>query len=143
MNVIPDYDMVSFDVNHVFGIKVKGWIKDPCNYSTGGWGLTLTLRDMAKFGLLYQRKGVWDKKQIISKSWLEESVQMNPKKYGYLWWLREDDGMFSYSAMGSGGSIICCVPEKEIVIAIASKVISRPRDRWILIKDYILSSLED
>lgn len=93
--------MVSFDVNHVFGTEVKGWIKDPYNYSTGGWGLTLILRDMAKFGLLYQRKGVWDKKQIISKSWIEESVQMNPKKYGYLRWLREDNGIFSYSAMGS------------------------------------------
>lgn len=143
MKEIPDFEMKSFGFEDLFGKNVKGWVHDPSNYSTGGWGLTLSPRDMARFGLLYLNRGFWHNKQLISEAWILESTVMNPNKYGYLWWLREEDGIFAYSALGDGGNVICCIPEKDLVIAIASEFIMNPHDRWTLIKECILPAVID
>ncbi len=87
MKIIPDYDMKDFGFEDFFGKNLKGWAKDRQGYSTGGWGLTLSARDMLRFGFLYLNDGIWNNKRIISKSWIEESVKMNSNEYGYLWWL--------------------------------------------------------
>ncbi|BBI33387.1 serine hydrolase domain-containing protein [Cohnella abietis] len=141
MKVIPDFIMKSFGLEDVFGKNLKGWIQDPNGNSTGGWGLTLTPRDMARFGFLYLNGGIWDDKQIISKAWIDESTAMNANKYGYLWWLDEEDGIFAYFAMGDGGNAICWIPDKDLVVAIASKIVSKPRDIWPLIKKIIIPSV--
>lgn len=143
MSEIPNYNMKAFGFDDLFGKDVKGWVHDPNGNSTGGWGLTLTVKDMAKFGQLYLNEGIHNGKQILSKSWIKESTEMNQNQYGYLWWLREEAGIFSYCAMGDGGNVICCVPEKELVVAIASEVIPNAEDRWKLIKECILPYLKD
>lgn len=98
---------------------------------------------MAKFGQLYLHEGIYNGEQILSKSWVKESIAMNQNHYGYLWWLREEDGIFSYCAMGDGGNVICCLPEKGLVVVIASEVIANAEDRWKLIKECILPYLKD
>lgn len=138
MRTIPDYPMENFGFDELFGAKVKGWVKDPSGNSTGGWGLTLTPRDMARFGLLCLNRGIWDGRELVPESWMLESTAMNPNHYGYLWWLREEEGISAYMAMGDGGNVICCIPEKDLVIAIASGFMMNPRDRWELIKERIL-----
>ncbi|MGN4422359.1 serine hydrolase domain-containing protein [Bacillus cereus group sp. MYBK30-1] len=142
MREIPNYNMKAFGFDDLFGKDVKGWVHDPNGISTGGWGLTLTVRDMAKFGRLYLNEGTFNGQQILSKSWVKESTAMNPNQYGYLWWLREEDGAFSYCAMGDGGNVICCIPEKELVVVIASEIIPEARDRWRLIKECIFPYLK-
>ncbi|QWI50124.1 serine hydrolase domain-containing protein [Bacillus mycoides] len=143
MREIPNYNMKAFGFDDLFGKDVKGWVHDPDGISTGGWGLTLTVRDMAKFGQLYLNEGIYGRKQILSKSWIKESIAMNPNQYGYLWWLRKEDGIYSYCAMGDGGNVICCVPERELVVVIASEVMANTGDRWKLIKECILPYLKD
>jgi CubicO group peptidase (beta-lactamase class C family) len=143
MREIPNYNMKAFGFDDLFGKDVKGWVHDPNDITTGGWGLTLTVRDMVKFGRLYLNEGTYNRKQILSKSWIQESTAMNPNRYGYLWWLREEGGIFSYCAMGDGGNVICCVPEKELVVVIASEVIPNAEDRWKLIKESIFPYLKD
>jgi CubicO group peptidase (beta-lactamase class C family) len=146
---IPDYEMKAFGFEDLFGKNVKGWVKDPSGNSTGGWGLTLTPRNMARFGLLYLSRGIWDNHQVISRNWINESTSPHSEtriagliaKYGYLWWLREEDGVFAYLALGDGGNVICCIPEKDLVVAIASEFSMNPRDRWTLIKEHIVSRL--
>ncbi|MCC2379511.1 beta-lactamase family protein [Bacillus wiedmannii] len=138
MREIPNYNMKAFGFDDLFGKDVKGWVHDPNGISTGGWGLTLTAKDMAKFGQLYLNEGIHNGKQILSKSWIKESTTMNQNQYGYLWWLREENGIFSYCAMGDGGNMICCIPEKELVVVIASEIIPNAEDRWELIVKYIL-----
>ncbi|MEK4059779.1 MULTISPECIES: serine hydrolase domain-containing protein [Paenibacillus] len=133
MKEIPDYEMKSFGFEDLFGENVKGWVTDPNGNSTGGWGLTLSPRDMARFGLLYLNGGIWDEHEVVSGAWTRESTAMNPNKYGYLWWLRQEDGVSAYLAMGDGGNVICCIPEKDLVVAIASEFMMNPRDRWTLI----------
>ncbi|PFZ86626.1 serine hydrolase domain-containing protein [Bacillus wiedmannii] len=143
MREIPNYNMKAFGFDDLFGKDVKGWVHDSNDISTGGWGLTLTIRDMAKFGQMYLNEGIHNGKQILSKSWIKESTEMNQNQYCYLWWLREEDGIFSYCAMGDGGNMICCVPEKDLVVVIASEVMPNARDRWELIKGCILPYLKD
>ncbi|MEK8128750.1 serine hydrolase [Paenibacillus filicis] len=141
MKEIPDYPMTSFGFDDLFGKKVRGWVEDPNRNSTGGWGLTLRPRDMARFGWLYLNRGMWDNQQVISKAWIDKSTTMTPHKYGYLWWLSEEDGGFA--AVGDGGHIICCLPEQDLVVAIASEFIMNPRDRWTLIKEHIIPAVLD
>jgi len=143
MREIPAYSMNSFGFDDLFGKNVKGWVHDPNHISTGGWGLTLTSRDMARFGLLYLNRGIWDENRIISEKWIDDSIAINPNHYGYLWWLRQEDGIFAYSAMGDGGHVICCIPEKNLVVAITSEFMMHPRDRWTLIKESILPAIMD
>ncbi|WP_038813260.1 serine hydrolase domain-containing protein [Bacillus anthracis] len=138
MREIPNYNMKAFGFDDLFGKGVKGWVHDPNGISTGRWGLALTVKDMAKFGQLYLNEGTHNGKQILSTSWIKESTEMNTNQYGYLWWLREEDGIFSYCAMGDGGNMICCIPEKELVVVMASEAMPNARDRWELIVKYIL-----
>ncbi|XOK64571.1 serine hydrolase domain-containing protein [Paenibacillus elgii] len=143
MKEIPDYEMKSFGFEDLFGKNVKGWVNDPNGNSTGGWGLTLTPRDMARFGFVYLNRGHWDNHQIVSEAWIDESTAMTPHNYGYLWWLREEDGVFATLALGDGGNVICCIPEKDLVVAMASEFIIHPRDRWTLIKEWIIPAVID
>jgi CubicO group peptidase (beta-lactamase class C family) len=143
MKEISDHVMKSFGLEDVFGKNVKGWIKDPNGNTIGGWGLTITPRDMARFGFLYLNRGIWNDTQVISQDWIDESTAMNSNKYGYLWWLREEGSTFAYSALGSGGNVICCIPGKDLVVAIASKIISKPRDRWPLFEQCIIPAIKD
>ncbi|WP_234124221.1 serine hydrolase domain-containing protein [Clostridium hydrogenum] len=128
MREIPDYPMKGFRCDDLFGEKLRGWVKDPKGNSTGGWGITLTPRDMVRFGLLYLKQGIWNGEQVIPKAWIDETITAHSEakfnkftlKYGYLWWLKEDNGLL-YSAIGDGGNIICCIPDKELVIAITAE----------------------
>lgn len=143
MKEIPDYEMMDFGFDDLFGKNVRGWVKDQHNNSTGGWGLTLNPRDMARFGLLYLNRGMWDNQQVIPERWVLESTAMNSNHYGYLWWLREENGSVAYSALGDGGHVICSIPDKDLVIAIASEFMMNPRDRWPLISEHIIPALID
>lgn len=140
---IPDYPMSTFQLEDVFGKNLKGWIHDPGGNTTGGWGLTIAPRDMARFGFLYLNRGIWEGQQIISEAWIAASTTPNSNNYGYLWWLREEGGTRIYSALGSGGNVICCIPQKDLVVAIASSIVSKPRDRWLLFEKCILPAMPD
>ena len=143
MKEIPDVEMKSFSLEAVFGKEIKGWAKDPQGITAGGFGLTLTPRDMARFGFLYLNQGLWDQNQVVSKKWISASLAMNSNQYGYLWWLKDENNVLSFSALGAGGNVICCIPEKDMVIAIASEIINNPKDRWPLIEQYILPAMSD
>lgn len=137
-NSIENYKMPSYDLTYVFGLGIRGWVHDPQGNSAGGWGLTMTLRDMARFGLLYERMGTWQEENVISKNWIEESIKYHEYNYGYLFWLKEIDGYFTYSAKGFGGNIITVIPEKEIVVAIATDIEKDNKNRKDIISNYIL-----
>lgn len=141
MKEIPNYQMNAYGFDDLFGKNVKGWVHDPNGHSTGGWGLTLTTRDMARFGYLYINNGMWNNNRVLSETWIRESTEMNQHNYGYLWWLCQDDGLFTYSAIGDGGNMICCIPKLNIVVAISSEFIMNPRDRWPLMKAYIIPAV--
>ena len=82
----------------------KSWLFDPIGgAATVDWrdrgekdatgaiqyGLTLTARDMARFGLLSLRRGRWQANQLIQAAWYDEAWAPSKvsKEYGLLWWL--------------------------------------------------------
>ena len=140
IETIPDVDAQSFKLEYVFGDKMKGWIKDPQGYNVGGWGLTLSPYDMARLGFLYLNGGKWDTKQIISPTWISASLEPNMNNYGYLWWLNEKDPII-FSARGDGGNMICCVPDKDLMVVTTGSVGRKPMDSWSLVEREILPAV--
>lgn len=128
--------------------NISGWVADPNGVNTGGWGLTLSSRDMAKIGQLYLDNGIWDGKQIVSKRWIDESTKEHSRweklnlPYGYLWWL-DSDKEHGYAAMGDGGNIIYVNTKKKMVVSITSLFVPKAKDRIKLIKEYIEPIFEE
>lgn len=76
--------------------------------------------DLLKFGRLYLNNGRWNKKQIISEKWINESIQItnNSKDsqnypYHYHWRVLNNGAFF---AKGILGQFIFVYPAKNIVI---------------------------
>ena len=120
--------------------KARGWVADPQGINTVGWGLFLSLADMAKIGQLYLHHGVWGGKQVVSSAWVNESTTahsyFDKLAYGYLWWIINENDR-SFAALGDGGNVIYVNPAKELVVAIASHFKPYAKDRVEFIKAYI------
>jgi hypothetical protein len=97
------------------GIQEVFWPTDPQGVNMGAGNTHLLPVDMAKIGYLYLHGGVWDGKQIVSRSWVEQSVkkQFSPPNgdgYGYGWWSSVSDTGKSFFAQGDGGQWITVNP---------------------------------
>lgn len=109
-----------------------------CLIDAGGgeWaagGLQTTLRDLAKFGLLFANQGRVGSREVIPRSWIERSTRPaepflapGPKPvspgsfgYGYQWWLASD-GSGAFAAIGVYNQYVFVDPARSIVIAKAS-----------------------
>jgi CubicO group peptidase (beta-lactamase class C family) len=92
-----------------------------------GGGIFISTSDMARFGLLFLGRGVWDGRRILSESWIDAATtpsKPNPN-YGYMWWLNQPgdrhwDGVPDsvYYAAGFGGNFIVIAPEQELVMVV-------------------------
>lgn len=117
------------------------WAADPNGVNTGGWGLTLSPMDMAKIGELVLNGGTWNRNRIVSEKWIRESTSEQSRwaerdlPYGYLWWVLEQE--HGCAAIGDGGNIIYISPDRNMVVAIASRFQPRVKDRIELIREYI------
>ncbi|CAA9196529.1 serine hydrolase domain-containing protein [Flavobacterium collinsii] len=108
----------------------------------------LNSRDMAKLGLLYLNKGVWNSKQLISKEWIKESLTKHTEiqgvNYGYLWWLKylEVDGIKYYgaAAQGNGGQKIYIWEQQNMITVITGGNYNSQSSSDELIQKYILKA---
>jgi CubicO group peptidase (beta-lactamase class C family) len=103
------------------GIQEVFWPTDPQGVNMGAGNTRLLPADMAKIGYLYLYGGVWDGKQIISRSWVEESVKKhfdvpNGDRYGYGWWSSVNDTGTSFFAQGNGGQRIVVNPGYDSIV---------------------------
>ncbi len=102
------------------GIDRYKWPVDRNGVAYGGSGVWMTSRDMAKFGYLFLKEGLWDGIRLVPSEWVERSRQPHIMRkfipdyyYGYHWWVGEDH---SFSAVGFGGQWITVIPEHELVV---------------------------
>jgi CubicO group peptidase (beta-lactamase class C family) len=122
------------------------WDISPEGYSTGGNGLSCTLEDMLKFGVLYLHDGMWNGKRLLPVGWVAEATRnhvrdiwMGPldgrrflarnaspgaalqkrDDYGFQWWITPHGG---YRANGLFGQYLIVLPERDAVIAINAAV---------------------
>lgn len=97
------------------------WLADECsNLNIGGSGLSASLRDYARLGILMLNKGKIGEKSLLSEEWFKDATSLLYETndqgggYGYLWW-RFKDG--SYAAVGIFGQMLYIDPNKDLVIA--------------------------
>jgi CubicO group peptidase (beta-lactamase class C family) len=88
-----------------------------------GGGMFINTLDMARFGLLFLRKGKWNGKQLISEKWVNDSHQSSvpSKSYGLMWWTNVESRLAGvptgvYSAQGYGGNYIFIDNENDLVV---------------------------
>lgn len=80
-----------------------------------------TPRDFARFGLLYLRDGVWERKRILPEGWVDYARTPTWQQtgaegaYGAHWWL-DLAGPGSFSANGFEGQYTVVVPELDMVV---------------------------
>lgn len=116
-----------FAARHLFGplgIADWSWRKAPEGVNSGGFGLALQTRDMAKIGLLYLQGGLWDGRQIIPRAWVDKvfaaSIAMDLApgsnyRYGDSWWALPQRQ--AYMAVGYLRQMIVVLPREQLVVA--------------------------
>ncbi len=109
------------------GIANPEWELSPQGISTGGYGLSITTEDIARFGQLYLQKGRWGGKRLLPAAWVEaatahqianESPNADWRQgYGYQFWRCQHN---VYRGDGAFGQYCIVMPEQEAVLAITS-----------------------
>ena len=93
-------------------------------------GLNATLRDYAKFGLLYLQRGNWEGEQVVPAAWVDashypDSPHLQPGEnpysssswgYGYQWWVPGFPDT-DYTAAGVYNQYIYIDPVTNVVVA--------------------------
>ena len=115
----------------------------------GSHGMFMKANDLMKIGIMYLNGGVYNHRQVISKSWIEASTKPYSKAvrvdgdYGYHWWLMEENitptrSITYYFAMGYGGQVIIVVPELKLVTVITRNIDKNTTRSIKLFRMYIL-----
>lgn len=128
------------------GIVPSPWLKDASGITVGGYGLSLTLRDLAKLGQLYLNRGQWEGRSIIPPAWVDASViarvdtPWTRGAMGYLWWVWQDKG---FRAGGRYGQQIAVFPSQRLVVVYTATLPLEKADPILdqITNDYILPAL--
>ena len=110
------------------GLEEPLWGKSPEGVNLGDGGISLHTEDLAKFGLLYLQKGVWNGKRVLSQEWVEAATSLqtasggNPDSnwdagYGYQFWRNKVTG---FRADGAFGQFSFVLPKYDVVLAVTS-----------------------
>jgi CubicO group peptidase (beta-lactamase class C family) len=131
------------------GITKFVWRTDRQGIYDAAGGLSMTPRDMAKYGYLILNRGVWEGKQIIPADFIAESVKTQTPfnanaGYGYQsWWTVPLDGY--YYAAGIKGQKIYVMEKQDMVLVTTGNL---PEDSQIetqmrKIAQYALSACKE
>lgn len=131
------FDALKEDIADPIGME-DFLVSDKVVFKTGrsihpAYMFTISARDMARFGLLFLRKGKWNDEQVVSEEWVKESTAYysdatiyHRDGYGYMWWVAKDNNRYpdfenvklkegAFSARGAGGQYIIVIPEYDMV----------------------------
>lgn len=86
-------------------------------------GLVTNVRDLAKIGRLYMNGGEYDGKRIVSRQWIERSINssLDNEAYSYGWnnIIAMRDGKIvvtpRFFALGLYGQVLFCDPEQNLI----------------------------
>ena len=112
-------------------------------------GLSVSIRDYARFARLYLNGGSFHGEQILTKEWVRDSMDVsaaysrpganqdvyNAIGYGYQWWVPEGD-RGEFMAIGVYGQWMYADPSRQIIIVKTSA------DPDFMSKDYELKHVE-
>lgn len=106
------------------GIGQVGWQQHPDGRDIGYSGLHATTDAIARLGLLYLQRGVWNGARLLSEEWVAEATRLqiespnepNPdwrRGYGFQFWMARH----GYRGDGAYGQFCVVLPEQDAVIA--------------------------
>ncbi|GFZ59972.1 Beta-lactamase [Pseudomonas amygdali pv. photiniae] len=116
------------------GIRSAVWETDGVGTFVGSSYAYMTARDLARIGLLMQRGGQWQARQLLNKEWMDfvltpfagEQIDANVEVPGGQWWLnRTADGgrgpwpdapPDTFAALGHWGQALYVIPDRKLVI---------------------------
>jgi CubicO group peptidase (beta-lactamase class C family) len=123
---------------------------DPSGTRVGSSYLYATARDYARFGLLFQNDGVFNRERILPEGWVKYSTSVASASnglYGSFFWLNRSKALKSapedmYACDGHDGQHIYILPTQQLVVVVLgySPLSKGGMDTDRLLKD-ILSSL--
>jgi CubicO group peptidase (beta-lactamase class C family) len=141
-------------------IDSANWsVRYPNGVIESAGGLEITPRAMAKIGVTFLNRGIWNGDQIISEQWVAKSATSYPGNdainipgepsgkngYSYSWWIK----IFShagkrinmYSAGGWGGQHIMVLPEFNAVVVFTGGNYVTKRPPFKILEKYIIPAL--
>jgi CubicO group peptidase (beta-lactamase class C family) len=148
------------------GIPPLSWDISPEGYSSGGNGLSCSVEDMLKFGVLHLHDGIWEGRRLLPEGWVAEATRNQVREawiaptdgrrypsresippetvqklegYGYQWWKTRDDG---YRATGLFGQHCIVLPHADAVIAITAAMPPKDSPLLKLVWQYLVPALE-
>lgn len=116
----------------------------------GSWGSHWTARDLARVGLLYLNKGMWEGQRVLDEQFVEESLtdipykinewrrgtwlEMQPRTeadlaklgYGLGWWTTRGDITRVWNMGGNGGQFCMLLPEYGVIMTKINGYTKRP-----------------
>ena len=106
------------------GMKTAVFELDASGTFVGSSYLYASMRDYARFALLYLNKGNWQGEQLLPEGWVDYSTTIangSEGKYGSFFWLNQsgdqpDAPKDMYMCKGHDGQFICIIPSKELVV---------------------------
>src|SRR5215471_11691519 len=112
------------------GFKNPSWVTSPQGVSAGAYGLMVRTEEIARFGELYLRRGMWKGRQLVPSAWVEEATARQTSNgsaptsdwdqgYGYQFWRCRHN---AYRGDGAFGQYCIVIPELDAVVAITSGV---------------------
>jgi CubicO group peptidase (beta-lactamase class C family) len=116
------------------GFSLAPWMRDPQGIYFGGNDMLMTPRQMLAFGEMYRNSGQVSGRQILSKSFIDETFEprgrsrISGREYGYGWWIRDIAGRKAHYAWGFGGQYIVLVPSLDLtVVSTSAATVSEDR----------------
>jgi CubicO group peptidase (beta-lactamase class C family) len=90
-----------------------------------GYNLSMTPRELARFGLLFLHDGDRDGHQLVPASWVQQSIQPQPPAEdgyddGYYWWLLSGGTQDIAIAWGFGGQFVYLVPALDLMVVMTA-----------------------
>lgn len=111
-------------ITETIGLSDFDWMLSPEGICSGGNGVSLTVEDMARIGLLYLNGGEWQGRQLLKEEWVKRSLGnwyiegegQTRTDYNYHWEHKGD----IWASMGMFGQACVIVPEMDMVVAMTA-----------------------
>jgi len=126
------FDFIRRELFHRIGMTTAVLEADPSGTFVGSSYAVATVKDWARFGLLYLNDGIWDGRRILPDGWVRYSTTPTPKapqgQYGALFWLNAgapgnaadrkwpDTPTDAYAAQGFQEQKVIVIPSKKLVL---------------------------
>ena len=106
------------------GMRSAVFEMDASGTFVGSSYLYATMRDYARFGLLYLNQGIWDGEQLLPEDWVKYTTTTangSEGQYGAFFWLNKSGDLpdlprDTYLCKGHNGQYIVIIPSKELIV---------------------------